>query len=135
MQSALNNDEELTNALIPSFALSCRRMTPGIDYLESLTKPNARVVSEGIARVDPDGLVMDSGKRIVVDAIICATGFDVSFRPRFPIVGRGGNLQDIWSGSVPKAYMSCAVPDMPNYFGRLSKCVASKHCILMIGLY
>lgn len=72
MEYALNNDEKLMNALISFFPLSCRRMTPGIDYLESLTKPNARVVSEGIARVGPDGLVMDSGKRIVVGAIICA---------------------------------------------------------------
>ncbi|KAK2603294.1 hypothetical protein N8I77_009760 [Diaporthe amygdali] len=116
MRSALNKDEKLMNVLIPSFPLSCRRMTPGIDYLESLTKPNARVVTESIARVVPDGLVLDSGEHIVVNAVVCATGFDVSFRPRFPIVGRGGNLQDVWARNLPKAYMSCAVPDMPNYF-------------------
>jgi cation diffusion facilitator CzcD-associated flavoprotein CzcO len=32
------------------------------------------------------------------DVIICATGFDTSFRPRFPIMGRDGiNLQDMWA--------------------------------------
>lgn len=134
MRSALNNDEKLIKVLIPSFPLSCRRMTPGIDYLESLTKPNARVVTESIARVVPDGLVLDSGEHIVVDAVICATGFDVSFRPRFPIVGRGGNLQDVWARNLPKAYMSCAVPDMPNYFGKLSNCVDWRHYIFMIAL-
>lgn len=32
-----------------------------------------------------------------VDTIICATGFDVSYRPRFPIVGKNGvDLADKW---------------------------------------
>ncbi|KAK1676414.1 hypothetical protein BDP55DRAFT_550601 [Colletotrichum godetiae] len=117
MQSALNNDQKLIDILIPSFPISCRRMTPGVGYLESLTKPNARVISGEIARIVSDGLITDSGEHIAVDAIVCATGFDVSFRPRFPIVGRGAtNLQDIWAKDIPKAYMSCAVPEMPNYF-------------------
>ncbi|KAK1474357.1 monooxygenase [Colletotrichum tamarilloi] len=117
MQSALNDDQRLIDILIPKFPISCRRMTPGVGYLESLTKPNARVISGGIARVVLDGLVTESGEHIAVDAIVCATGFDVSFRPRFPIIGRRStNLQDIWAKDIPKAYMSCAVPEMPNYF-------------------
>ncbi|KAK1450664.1 monooxygenase [Colletotrichum cuscutae] len=117
MQSALNDDQRLIDILIPKFPISCRRMTPGVGYLESLTKPNARVISGGIARVVSDGLVEESGEHIAVDAIVCATGFDVSFRPRFPIIGRRStNLQDIWAKDIPKAYMSCAVPEMPNYF-------------------
>ncbi|KAK1512517.1 monooxygenase [Colletotrichum costaricense] len=117
MQSALNDDQRLIDILIPKFPISCRRMTPGVGYLESLTKPNARVISGGIARVVTDGLVTESGEHIAVDAIVCATGFDVSFRPRFPIIGRRStNLQDIWAKDIPKAYMSCAVPEMPNYF-------------------
>ncbi|KAI0151390.1 hypothetical protein BJ166DRAFT_486103 [Pestalotiopsis sp. NC0098] len=116
MKAALDNDDELIKLLVPQFPLGCRRMTPGVGYLESLTKPNVRAVSEMIVRVNKTGLLMSSGETIEVDAIVCATGFNVSFRPRFPIIGRKGNLQDIWSRDVPLSYMSCAVPDFPNYF-------------------
>ncbi|KAF4867728.1 FAD-binding monooxygenase moxY [Colletotrichum siamense] len=116
MKEALGGDERLCNAIIPKFPLGCRRLTPAVDYLWALRKPNVRVVTDPIASIDAKGLRAEMGELIEVDAIICATGFDVSFRPRFPILGRRGNLQDHWTKGVPKSYMSCAVPDFPNYF-------------------
>ena len=48
--------------------------------------------------------------------VVCATGFDVSHRPRFPIVGRNGiDLRQAWVDD-PESYVSVAVPEMPNYF-------------------
>ena len=45
-----------------------------------------------------------------VDTLICATGFDVTYKPRFPMVGKNGvNLY------VPESYLSLGVPDMPNF--------------------
>ena len=39
---------------------------------------------------------------------------DVSYRPRFPIVGQKGiDLADKWK-TCPEAYLGLAVPDMPN---------------------
>ena len=67
-------------------------------------------------RFVPEGIELESRQVLKVDAIICATGFDLSFRPRFPIIGRDGNLQDIWASETPKAYMSCAGTGLPNYF-------------------
>ncbi|KAH7128925.1 hypothetical protein EDB81DRAFT_871659 [Dactylonectria macrodidyma] len=116
MKAALGGDEVLAKALIPSFPVGCRRLTPGVGYLESLTQPNVEVVCDTIVRITPKGLVTKSGRTFEVDAIVCATGFDVSFCPRFPIVGRAGNLQDVWTRELPEAYMSCAVPNLPNYF-------------------
>ncbi|KAJ5017462.1 FAD-binding monooxygenase [Colletotrichum sp. SAR 10_99] len=116
MKDALGGDERLCNAIIPKFPLGCRRLTPAVDYLWTLRKPNVRVVTDPIASIEAKGLRTETGELIEVDAIICATGFDVSFRPRFPILGRRGNLQDLWTEGVPKSYMSCAVPDFPNYF-------------------
>lgn len=66
---------------------------------------------------------MDDG-RIVddVDVVVCATGFDGSFVPRFPIVGKGGrDLREVWGGTkseVPKTYMSIGVSGMPNFFSK-----------------
>lgn len=39
---------------------------------------------------------------------------DVSYRPRFPIVGKDGlDLQDKWK-VIPESYLGLAVPDFPN---------------------
>ncbi len=116
MTQALRGDERLCKAIVPDFPLGCRRLTPGVGYLEALRKPNVKVVTDPITRVVADGLETATGEDIKVDAIICATGFDVSFRPRFPIIGRIGNLQDEWERELPKAYMSLAVPGYPNFF-------------------
>lgn len=118
MKSALKNNENLIRSVIPTtFPAGCRRLTPGPGYLESLSADNVRVVTDNIRKILPRGIELVSGEIVELDAIICATGFDVSFCPRFPIVGRDGcNLQDRWNKELPAAYMSCAVADMPNYF-------------------
>lgn len=119
MATLLGNNPRLCKALIPNFPVGCRRLTPGPGYLESLTKENVRVIIDNIVKIVPKGLELITGEIIEVDALICATGFDLSFRPRFPLIGRKGNLQDLWTENLPRAYMSCAVPEFPNYF---SKC-------------
>ena len=119
MSTLLGNDPRLCKALIPTFPVGCRRLTPGPGYLESLTKENVRVVTDNIVKILPTGLEITTGEIIEVDALICATGFDLSFRPRFPLIGRKGNLQDLWTENLPRAYMSCVVPDFPNYFSEL----------------
>ncbi|KAK0655773.1 hypothetical protein B0T16DRAFT_424483 [Cercophora newfieldiana] len=119
MTAMLGGDEKLCEALIPDYPLGFRRMTPGHSYLQALTMPNVEVKTGGVVRFVPEGIELDSGEIIEADVVVCATGFDTSFCPRFPIVGRNGNLQDRWRKETPKAYMSCAVPGMPNYFAFL----------------
>ncbi|OIW35313.1 FAD/NAD(P)-binding domain-containing protein [Coniochaeta ligniaria NRRL 30616] len=116
MTAMLGGDEVLCKKLIPTFALGCRRLTPAPGYLQSLVQPNVSVITEGMKRIVPEGIELHSGEVLKVDAIICATGFNLSFCPRFPLVGRKGNLQESWRQEVPKAYMSCAVAGLPNYF-------------------
>ncbi|EPE08161.1 phenylacetone monooxygenase [Ophiostoma piceae UAMH 11346] len=116
MTAMLGGNERLCKALIPDYPLGCRRMTPAPTYLPSLAQPNVELVTDGVRRILPDAIELADGKVIKVDAIICATGFDVSFRPRFPLIGRNGNLQDLWRENTAEAYMSCAVPGLPNYF-------------------
>jgi cation diffusion facilitator CzcD-associated flavoprotein CzcO len=118
MTAMLEGDEKLCQVLIPTFPVGCRRLTPAPGYLESMRAPNVEVVAHGIRRFVAEGLELETGEVIKVDAIICATGFDHSFCPSFPIVGRNGNLQQLWSRDTPKAYISLAVPGMPNYFSK-----------------
>ncbi|KGO39456.1 hypothetical protein PEX1_081940 [Penicillium expansum] len=116
MTQALKDNQALIDKLIPDFPFGCRRITPSSAYLKAFHKDNVQIVTEGIAKIYENGLITDQGQNIEVDAIVCATGFNVSFCPRFPIIGREGNLQDIWTRELPSSYMSLAVPSMPNYF-------------------
>ena len=94
-----------------------RRPTPGVGYLEALTQKNVRVVFESIKQIVPQGIELESGEIIELDAIVCATGFDVSWKPRFPVIGRGGiDIREQWD-QRPTAYLSLAVPNFPNYIG------------------
>ncbi|KAK6215328.1 monooxygenase [Colletotrichum tabaci] len=115
MKEKLNNPC-LESKLIPEWSVGCRRLTPGVNYLESLTKPNVEVVYGEIKEITERGCLCDNGQEYTVDVLICATGFDTSFKPRFPVVGPSGdNLQDKWA-VTPESYFGVAAAGFPNYF-------------------
>ena len=114
MREKLRNPK-LEDLLIPKWAVGCRRPTPGLRYLECLTSDNVNVVHGSIDQIIPSGCV-SNGIVHDLDVLICATGFDTSYKPRFPIIGFDGvNLQQEWKND-PKAYMAIATSHMPNYF-------------------
>lgn len=106
----------LEDQVIPTWALGCRRLTPGVGYLEALVDKKTEVVVGGVKEITARGCVGEDGKEHNVDVIICATGFDTSFKPRFPVLGLDGvSLVDIWKDE-PKSYLGLASPGIPNYF-------------------
>jgi hypothetical protein len=114
MKLKLNN-KYLEEKLIPEWSVGCRRMTPGVNYLESLTKPNVKVVYGEINEVTEKGCLCDDGKEYPIDVLICATGFDTTFKPRFPLISPSGvNLQDEWKDE-PESYWGLAAAGFPNY--------------------
>lgn len=116
MKTKLGANSALLKHLIPTFSVGCRRPTPGNGYLEALGKDNVRVVTDSIAEIVPEGIKTTTGEVLEVDIFICATGFDISFCPRYPVIGRNGvSLADEWR-EKPAAYMSLAVPKFPNHF-------------------
>jgi cation diffusion facilitator CzcD-associated flavoprotein CzcO len=107
---------DLRELLVPKWDFGCRRMTPGINYLETLQADNVTVVTGQVERITPSGCVANGGQEYPVDVLICATGFDVSFRPRFSIKGKDGqDLRDVWSGEA-HSYLGVGAPSQPNYF-------------------
>lgn len=109
-------DERLEKLLIPQWSVGCRRLTPGVKYLESLHEENLELVMCGIKELTPTGCICEDGKEHLFDLLICATGFDVSFKPRFPLLGHGGrDLREVWANEA-KGYLGLAAPEMPNYF-------------------
>lgn len=116
MATKLRNDRDLCSSLIPTWGLGCRRITPGAGYLESLLRPNVQLVSSSVVRATEDSVVTADGQTFKVDVIVCATGFDVSLRPQWRMVGRGGvDLGDEWKAD-PESYLSVSARDMPNFF-------------------
>ncbi|EHL01173.1 putative sterigmatocystin biosynthesis monooxygenase stcW [Glarea lozoyensis 74030] len=99
MKATLKGDEKLIKALVPDFAVGCRRLTPAIGYLESLSAENVRVVTDTITEVGEHTIKTSTREEIEIDVLICATGFD-----------------DLWKDALPRAYMSSSVPGFPNYF-------------------
>ena len=115
MRKALNYNEDLCSKLIPEWTLGCRRLTPGEGYLESFLLDHVSLTQSSITGITPNGIQTEE-KHHDLDVIVCATGFDVSHVPHYPVTGRHGvTLEDKWKDE-PESYLSLACPDMPNYF-------------------
>ncbi|KAJ5632755.1 hypothetical protein N7490_009094 [Penicillium lividum] len=116
MKRRLAKKPELLDELVPDFPPTCRRLTPGPGYLEASTDPKVELIKSEIVKVDETGIMTADGKHRPVDMIVCATGFDTSYTPRFPIIGRDGlYLAERWN-VTPETYLSIATDRFPNYF-------------------
>ncbi|KAH0831570.1 putative sterigmatocystin biosynthesis monooxygenase stcW [Fonsecaea pedrosoi] len=109
-------NEELKAKIIPQWAPGCRRITPGDGYLETLVQPHVEPIFGEIHRLTETAVQMVDGTLHDVDVLVCATGFDTSFIPPFPVIGRGGvSMETAWK-NIPDAYLGIAAPGFPNYF-------------------
>ncbi|WEW56238.1 hypothetical protein PRK78_001677 [Emydomyces testavorans] len=117
MTSKLGDNSHLRSKIIPqNFNVGCRRPTPGNGYLEALVGPKTTCYTEPVAGITSKGVLTKDGTEVDVDVIICATGFDTTFRPRFPIIGLDGkNIADRWAEAA-ESYISVSIPNVPNYF-------------------
>jgi cation diffusion facilitator CzcD-associated flavoprotein CzcO len=116
MKEQLGHDEQLTEHLTPSFAVGCRRMTPGSGYLQSLKAENMTVVPNAAVRFTENGIVGEDGVEREVDVVICATGFDTTFTPKFEVHGRNGAEIHRQFGDFPVGYLGIAAENFPNLF-------------------
>lgn len=116
MAEKLHHDPELCASMIPKWGLGCRRITPAEGYLESFSKPNVQLVFDTVSSATENTLVTASGQSYEVDIIACATGFDVSWKPQWRMIGRNQvDLNQEWTVD-PKSYISLGAADMPNHF-------------------
>ncbi|KAI0777099.1 FAD/NAD(P)-binding domain-containing protein [Irpex lacteus] len=116
MAKSLEKKPELINKLIPDFSVFCRRLTPGNGYLEALCADNTTYETTPIKQITPTGIELVDGRRNDLDVLVMATGFDVSYRYPFDIIGKNNvKLSDRWK-PYAEAYMSVAVDGFPNLF-------------------
>lgn len=85
--------------------------------MEALCSDKVEIIWGEIDTFNETGLKTASGRQVDADTIICATGFNMGFVPRFSIIGLGGrDLRKVWTEELPTAYLSVTVRDMPNFF-------------------
>ncbi|KAI0066744.1 FAD/NAD(P)-binding domain-containing protein [Artomyces pyxidatus] len=116
MINRLAKKPELIDKILPEFSVCCRRLTPGPGYLEALCADNATLEVTPISKITSTGVTLSDDTHHPLDVLICATGFDTTYKQPFPIIGRDGRmLNDRWADWA-EAYMSMAVDGFPNLF-------------------
>ena len=109
-------DRELLSKLSPTFPFGCNRLIFSDDYYPALGRSNVELVTDGIARIVPNGIQTSDGRVREVDTIIYATGFESTrFLAPMEIQAPAGLLSDLWRNGA-SAYLGIAVPGFPNFF-------------------
>ena len=110
-------DSWLRRQLTPDFSAGCKRLLMSSDYYPALQADNCKLVTWPIARLSPKGIRTVEGIEHQFDAIVFATGFDVSKTGTpIPVSGLGGrDLAAEWSRGA-YAYRSVAVSGYPNLY-------------------
>lgn len=111
------HDPVLREKLRPDYRAACKRLVMSDGFYEAIQRPNARLVTDAIARVEPAGVRTKDGTLHGLDVLVLATGFHVDWFVRpMQVSGRGGvRLDDVWTHGAT-AYMSMTVPQFPNFF-------------------
>jgi cation diffusion facilitator CzcD-associated flavoprotein CzcO len=110
-------DPALREKLRPTYRATCKRLVLSEDFYDAIQRPNARLVTEGIERVEKSGVRTRDGRLHELDVLVLATGFRVDrFVRPMQVIGREGvALDDVWKDG-PFAYLAISVPGFPNFF-------------------
>ncbi|PAV15532.1 FAD NAD-binding domain-containing [Pyrrhoderma noxium] len=116
MRGKLKKKPWILDHLMPSFSVTCRRLTPGPGYLEAIQEDNVDFVPMLIKRITETGIELVDGTHHSLDIIVCATGYDTSFLFPFEVVGRDGiSLRKRYTPH-PESYLSLCTDGFPNWF-------------------
>lgn len=96
--------------------VQCRLFAKWLTSLCLMRYLQVDFIKTEIRRFTEQGIETTSGEHRHYDVVVCATGFDTSFIPRFPVLGRGGlNLQDLWADHS-KTYLGLCQDGFPNWY-------------------
>lgn len=111
-------DTELREKLRPRVPVGCQRI-PKSDknYYAAMELPNSHVMTERIAAIQPEGVVLEDGTVRPLDVLVYATGFDAHayMRPMRLIGEHGVTIEETWRNGV-FSYRGVALPGFPNFF-------------------
>ncbi|WP_445161356.1 flavin-containing monooxygenase [Mycobacterium sp. Dal123C01] len=115
-------DRGLRRKLIPNYRIGCKRILNSSTYYGAVADPKTELITDGIARITPDGIVTADGTgretQRKADVIVYGTGFHVTDSYTYvQIKGRHGeDLVDRWNREGIGAHRGITVAEMPNLF-------------------
>ncbi len=119
-------DPETRKKLTPDDLFGCKRTLQSNEYYPAINRPNVKVITNKIMRLEASSIVTDQHTIGELDAIVYATGFATMVReeaktmqtnPRVVYKGKGGiDLAQTFMRDGPSAYFGTAVPGFPNLF-------------------
>ena len=142
-------DPELRKKLTPNYNVGCKRIIASDRFYEEIQKPNAHLITEGIQKIEPEGIRTVDGKLHKLDVLVLATGFDSKafMRPMAVRGAEGQSINQAWDKKL-SSYRSLFIPGFPNFFlmlgpnspiGNFSLTyiseVQTKYCIKLIDMW
>lgn len=117
IRKALVGDRLTEAAVVPDYAIGCKRILISNDWYPTLLAPTVSVETSPITRVTADGIETAAGTSHRADAIIFGTGFETTdFLAPIRVTGRGGRRLDAAWRDGAEAYLGLCVPGFPNLF-------------------
>jgi 4-hydroxyacetophenone monooxygenase len=118
LMGKIGHNPELVAKATPKYAPMAKRWVIDSGWYDTLNRENVDLVTDPIAEITPDGVLMKSGELYQVDAIVMATGFRANdFLWPLHLEGRGGkHIRQTWSKDGARAYLGVTIPDFPNFF-------------------
>lgn len=110
-------DPALREKLRPDYKVGCKRLVMSDGYYAAIQKPNARLVTEKISRIEPQGVRTADGELHEVDVLVYATGISAHtpFAPMKLVGSNGLSIDEAWKDGA-KAYLAIGIPEFPNFF-------------------
>lgn len=111
---------DLFEKLVPEHAPMARRLIVDNGWYKALQEDHVSLITEGIEKITPTGILTADGVERPVDVIVTATGYSVTqylFPAKYHGVD-GGTVEEQWEkyGGGPRAYLSLTIPNFPNFF-------------------
>lgn len=110
-------DPVVRDKLTPTHIWGCKRPLFANNYYQTFNLPNLELVTEGIERVTPRGVVTTDGTERAVDTLVLATGFDATkYLSVLDVTGRNDlHIQKAWEDGA-QAYRGITTAGFPNLF-------------------
>jgi len=114
----LEGRPDLIAKCLPDYPPYGKRILIDNGWYQALRRDNVTLITEAVARVEPDALIDAQGVRHEVDVILEATGFEPG-KLLAPIEVRGRDgvlLSQVMGEDDPRAHLGITIPGYPNLF-------------------
>lgn len=110
-------DPATRKALTPDYLPGCKRMLVANTYYPAMNRENLELVTAGIEKIVPEGIVTADGVLHETDVLICSTGFAIEETfTELDVTGRDGiTLGEAWKDGI-ESYRSTEIAGFPNMF-------------------